>query len=89
MVVSCGKEMWTYFNFLYFIAGIMADPTKIPLIGAASKPKREEKSYWFELKLQESNDETYPEFSWTELVADKKSKEAKNKLSSGKCMVSS
>lgn len=50
---------------------------KTPLLSAASQPKacNNSKTYVFELELAESNDKTYPEFSWADLVKDAKVKE--------------
>lgn len=56
---------------------------KVPLLPLPAKPKNEPKTYVFELELGESNDLTYPEFSWAELVRDAKAKEKSEKQKSG------
>ncbi|CAG7726855.1 unnamed protein product [Allacma fusca] len=69
------------------MAGPPSDPhNKIPGVGTA-KPKKEGKSYWFDLKLCESNDETYPEFSWLELITERKNKASKERLSEGQTLL--
>jgi hypothetical protein len=53
------------------------------LLPPPPKLKKESKTYCFELTLGESNDETYPEFSWKELVRGAQKKEAAEKTQAG------
>lgn len=55
---------------------------KFPML-SPPKIKKESKSYTFVLKLAESNDRTYPEISWTELVRNAEQKEIDINAASG------
>jgi len=63
----------------------MGDPhKKIPQLGVSSKVKKDEKTYVFNLQIGESNEETYPEYSWKDLVSTEKAKQAnKERVASG------
>ncbi|CAL8069180.1 unnamed protein product [Orchesella dallaii] len=56
---------------------------KMPLLPAPPKVKKEPRTYTFNLALPESNDKTYPEFSWVELVRNDKQKEISKKAETG------
>ncbi|ODM95620.1 Ubinuclein-2 [Orchesella cincta] len=56
---------------------------KLPLLPAPPKLKKEPKTFSFNLALAESNEQTYPEFSWVELVRNAKQKEISKKAETG------
>lgn len=58
---------------------LMEAPTTSPKI-----VKKDPKMYCFDLELGESNDRTYPEFCWRDLVSDFDAKAVKSKAKSGK-----
>jgi hypothetical protein len=67
------------------MAGLPPDPQKkIPLLGVSSKPKKDDRTYVFNLQIGESNEETYPEYSWKDLVTNEKAKQAnRERLAAG------
>lgn len=65
---------------------IVMEQKRAPLLPAASakaKPKKEPKTYCFELDIGESNELQYSAYSWLDLVQDSEAKETKAKLESG------
>jgi len=72
-----------------FSHGIASSSKKVPLLPSPPKVKKEPKTYVFELELRESNDQSYPEFSWAELVKADKAKEKleKQKVQIGKIII--
>jgi len=61
----------------------MDPPKRALLLPPPPVVKKEAKTYCFELKLGESNDKTYPEFSWKDLVKEAQKKEAASKTETG------
>ena len=59
-------------------------PKRALLLPPPPVVKKEAKTYCFELTLGESNDKTYPEFSWKELVREAQNKEAAQKAEKGR-----
>lgn len=54
------------------------------LLPPPPKLKKEPKTFIFELELEESNELSYPEYSWTELVKTKNDEDFSKKIQSGK-----
>lgn len=83
-----GVALWKGFKGMESImgGGGPSAAKKMPLLSLTSsqpKRKKEPKAFVFELELGESNDKTYPEFSWAALVRDAKSKELEEKKKQG------